>query len=369
MDEITWDWRCIGIRGARGVGKTTLLLQRLKTLDPQIKSVYLTLDDIHFGTFTLKDTLETFRLHGYTYFFLDEVHKYPDWSKEIKNIYDLYPEIYVIFTGSNIIELHLQAVDLSRRAVMYDLPGLSFREYLLLNKIAEIPAVKLDDLLKNHREIALPIISKIRPIQHLQEYWKDGYFPFFLENRPLAVVRIKQIIQLVLQMDISGANSQSQKLARLLQFIATSSPFKPNISNISRTLSLDRDTVMRYLEQLNMAQLIIALYGETETLSALQRPEKIYLQNNNFSFALAAVTPELGNLRETFFLNQVMVKNDIKYPSQADFMVNDQFLFEIGGLGKNSKQIAGLPNAYLALDEIETGLENRIPLWMFGLLY
>jgi predicted AAA+ superfamily ATPase len=369
MDEITWDWRCIGIRGARGVGKTTLLLQRLKTLDPQIKSVYLTLDDIHFGTFTLKDTLETFRLHGYTYFFLDEVHKYPDWSKEIKNIYDLYPEIYVIFTGSNVMELHNQAVDLSRRAVMYDLPGLSFREYLQLSKIAEIPAIKLEDLLKNHREIALPIISKIRPIQHLQEYWKDGYFPFFLENRPLAVVRIKQIIQLVLQLDISGASSQSQKLARLLQFIATSSPFKPNISNISRTLSLDRDTVMRYLEQLNMAQLIIALYGETETLSALQRPEKIYLQNNNFSFALAPGMPELGNLRETFFLNQVRVKNDVKYPSQSDFMINDQFLFEIGGPGKNSKQIAGLPNAYLALDEIETGLENRIPLWMFGLLY
>jgi predicted AAA+ superfamily ATPase len=170
-------------------------------------------------------------------------------------------------------------------------------------------------------------------------------------------------------MDISESPNQSQKLARLLQFIATSSPFKPNISNISRTLSLDRDTVMRYLEQLNMAQLIIALYGETETLSALQRPEKIYLQNNNFSFALAPDMPELGNLRETFFLNQVRVKNDIKYPSQADFIVNDQYLFEIGGPGKNSKQIAGLPNAYLALDDIETGLENRIPLWMFGLLY
>lgn len=369
MDEIIWDWRCIGIRGARGVGKTTLLLQRIKLLDPHIKSVYLSLDDIHFGTFTLKDTLETFRLHGYTCFFLDEVHKYPNWSQEIKNIYDLYPQIFIIFTGSNVMELHKQAVDLSRRAVMYDLPGLSFREYLQLSNIADIPVVALEDLLKNHQEIASSVISKIRPIQHLYDYWKDGYFPFFLENRPLASIRIKQVIQLVLQLDITGASSQSQKIARLLQFIASSSPFKPNISNIGRTLSLDRDTVLRYLEQLNMAQLIIALLGENETLSALQRPEKIYLQNNNFSFALAADKPELGNLRETFFLNQVSVKNNITYPAQADFLVNDRYLFEIGGPGKNQKQIAGVSDAYLALDDIETGMENRIPLWMFGLLY
>lgn len=372
-EEIRWDWRCIGIKGPRGVGKTTLLLQRIRLSEAAAKSVYLSLDDFHFNAHSLRDTVEAFRRAGLTHFYLDEVHKYPSWSQELKNLYDFYPDIFIVFTGSSVVELARQEVDLSRRAIMHDLPGLSFREYLKLSGLLDLPAISLADLLEKHRKIALEVASKIRPLEHFQPYLKDGYYPFFLENRPLATIRLRQITKLILELDLvtleGGRVPQVQKIARLLQLIAESAPFKPNINNLAQAIGIDRDTVGRYFSHLERAQLIALLFAESGNLAGVQRPEKIFLDNPNLCHALAAREPEIGTLRETFFQNQTRVKNRISYTAIGDFLLNSEHIVEVGGRSKTRQQLAAAPAGFLAVDDVEVGDGQRIPLWLFGFLY
>lgn len=373
LDDIAWDWRCTGIRGPRGVGKTTLMLQRMRLSPAFPASVYLSLDDLHFNSFSLRDTVEAFRRNGTTHFYLDEVHKYPGWSQEIKNLYDFSPDIHLVFTGSSVVELSRQEADLSRRAVMYDLPGLSFREYLKLSQIADFSAVTLDDLLANHRQIALEVNQSLRPVGYFNQYLREGYYPFFLEEPKLVLVRIRQMVNLVLNLDLSLSEGtrirQVQKIGRLLQFIADTSPFKPNYSTIARALELDRDTIGRYFEHLQQAQLVAQVHADAQSLGGIQRPEKIYLDNTNLAFALSAAQPDPGTLRETFFQNQLRVKHQITCPAKGDFRVDARYTFEVGGPGKTSKQVAGLPDSYLALDDMESGFDRQVPLWLFGFLY
>jgi uncharacterized protein len=328
---------------------------------------------LHFSNYSLRDTVEAFRRMGSTHFYLDEVHKYAGWSQEIKNLYDFFPDLHIVFTGSSVIELSRQEVDLSRRAVMYDLPGLSFREYLKLSDIADFSPIALKDLLADHRQIALEINRNLRPVGHFQTYLKEGYYPFYLEDPKLVMLRLRQIINLVLSLDLSQAEGgrirQPQKIGRLLQFIADASPFKPNYSNISRALELDRDTVGRYLEHLHKAHLVSLVYSDPQGLASIQRPEKVYLDNTNLSYALSAVQPDIGNLRETFFQNQLRVKHQLSCPGKGDFCVDSNYLFEVGGSGKTAKQIADLPNSFIAMDDIESGFGRQIPLWLFGFLY
>lgn len=373
LDDIHWEWRCNGIRGPRGVGKTTLMLQRMR-LSPAFRtSIYLSLDDLHFSTHSLRDTVEAFRRMGTTHFYLDEVHKYIGWSQEIKNLYDFFPDLHIVFTGSSVVELSRREVDLSRRAVMYDLPGLSFREYLKLSDIADFSPITLKDLLADHRQIALEINRSIRPVGHFQTYLKEGYYPFFMEEPKLTMLRIRQIINLVLSLDLSQAEGgrirQPHKIGRLLQFIADSSPFKPNYSNIARAMEIDRDTVGRYMEHLNKAHLVSLVYSDTHGLAGIHRPEKVYLDNTNLAYALSAGQPDTGNLRETFFQNQLRIKHQLTSPDKGDFCVDSHYLFEVGGPGKTVKQIAELPNSFVALDDIESGFGRQIPLWLFGFLY
>ena len=373
LGEITWSWRCIGIKGPRGVGKTTLLLQQLKQSATADKSVYLSLDDLHFKRFSLRETVEAFRLTGLTHFYLDEVHKYPGWSQEIKNLYDFYSDIHLVFTGSSLIELHRQEVDLSRRAVMYDLPGLSFREYLSFLNIVDLPAIALDNLLAEHRIIAGGIIQSIRPLGHFEKYLREGYYPFFLEDPQLTAIRIRQVVNLILHLDLPSADGvpaiQVQKIGRLLQLIADSTPFKPNFANIARSIGIDRDTIARYLSHLQRAQLIALVYSESQSLSGLQRPGKVYLDNTNLCFAISGMQPDEGGLRETFFQNQLRIKHRLTYPGSGDFRIDDRYTFKVGGKGKNKRQIAHVPDSFLALDDIESGAGQQVPIWMFGLLY
>lgn len=369
-EKINWSWRLIGIRGARGTGKTTLMLQRMRDLE---KAIYLSLDDLYFSRHSMRETVEALRMRGYQRFFLDEVHKYPDWSREVKNLYDFYPDLLLVFTGSSIIELSKQNVDLSRRAVLYDLPGLSFREYLSLTGIYTAPAISLDDLISGHEDISMELCRSFRPLEHFGVYLREGYYPFFLENRDDYHQRLRQVVRLVLETDLAQAEGakvqQVQKLARLLQFLAETTPFKPNILHLSRHIELDRATVLRYLSHLQNARLIGALHVPGGGLSALQKPEKVYLENTNLAYALLEKKPDTGNLRETFFFNQVSFVAEVAAPDTADFLVANRYLFEVGGKGKKRGQLQGKPDSFMVLDDIETGVDDQIPLWLFGFLY
>ncbi len=377
MRDLPWDWRLLGIKGARGVGKTTLLLQRLQ-LEQSAgqKAVYLTLDDVHFGTQGLRETVEALLQIGYKRFFLDEVHKYPGWAQHLKNLYDFHPDIQIVFSGSSIVELGRQFVDLSRRAIMHELPGLSFREYLIFREVPEVPAAfTLEDIFKHHREIASGISQKIKPFEFFADYLKSGYYPFFLENPALISVRLRQLVRLVLDVDLAGSEEggriyQVHKLGQLLQIIAESVPFKPNIQNLARSLEIDRDTVSRYLRHLHDARLIALLYAELQGIFSLQKPEKIYLQNTAIAHALMPVgKPDPGSLRETFFLSQVSAKHQVNYPASGDFLIDQKYTVEVGGKGKKLRQIAETPNSFLALDDLPIGFERQVPLWLFGFLY
>lgn len=337
------------------------------------KAIYLSLDDLYFSRHSMRETVEALRMRGYQRFFLDEVHKYPDWSREVKNLYDFYPDLLLVFTGSSIIELSKQNVDLSRRAVLYDLPGLSFREYLSLTGIYTAPAISLDDLISGHEDISMELCRSFRPLEHFGVYLREGYYPFFLENRDDYHQRLRQVVRLVLETDLAQAEGakvqQVQKLARLLQFLAETTPFKPNILHLSRHIELDRATVLRYLSHLQNARLIGALHVPGGGLSALQKPEKVYLENTNLAYALLEKKPDTGNLRETFFFNQVSFVAEVAAPDTADFLVANRYLFEVGGKGKKRGQLQGKPDSFMVLDDIETGVDDQIPLWLFGFLY
>jgi predicted AAA+ superfamily ATPase len=279
----------------------------------------------------------------------------------------------LVFTGSSIIEMGKLDVDLSRRALMYDLPGLSFREYLQFTGIYTGQAVSFEDLCAGHETISRELSRLFRPFEHFGAYLREGYYPYFLESRTNFRQRLRQVIRLVLETDIAQAEGakvqQVQKLSRLLQFLALSTPFKPNIQNLARHLELDRATVLRYLSHLQKARLIGALCVPGGGLSALQKPEKVYLENTNLAYALADGPPDNGSLRETFLFNQLSCITDLSAPDAADFLVNGRYLLEVGGKGKKGRQLSGKPDGFLVLDDIETGVGNQIPLWLFGFLY
>lgn len=371
--EINWEWRLIGVKGARGVGKTTLLLQRMRGEENTEQAIYLSLDDLHFTTHTLRDTVEHFRSRGVRRFFLDEVHKYPDWSREIKNIYDLFPEVYLVFTGSSIIELNRQDVDLSRRAVLYELPGLSYREFLKLKHDLDVPPISLEDLLGRHESIAQDLLDLFQPLAYFSDYLQYGYYPFFLENEDLYITRLKQVVQLILEKDLANAEGtkvlKPHKIGRLLQMSADAVPFKPNIHQLAGKIGLDRNTLIRYLHHLERARLLLLLYPRESNLSSLQKPEKIFLNNPNLLYALCTEVPQIGNVRETFFLNQLAFRHKVSYAPRGDFLLDHEVVVEVGGKNKGGEQITQIPNSYLALDQMEVGLGNRIPLWLFGCLY
>lgn len=373
-EQIEWGWRLIGIKGPRGVGKTTLLLQHLILFDPSHNhSVYLPLDDLHFASQGLRETVESLAVRGITHFYLDEVHKYPNWSREIKNLYDLKPGLFIVFTGSSIVELSRQQVDLSRRAVMYSMPGLSFREYLWLKGLFQSGAYSLDEILQDHEAIALRICRDIKPLQHFRPYLEHGYYPFFLESQPLFAIRLKQVVQLVLESDLASAEAgpvqKIPKIALLLQIIAESAPFIPNISKLSERSGLDRNTLLRYLQRLERVQLTASLYRKGKGITALQKPEKLYLDNTNLAYALAPSQPNIGNLRETFFFNQLRQQHLVQHASEGDFLVDNQWTIEIGGKNKKASQVKHLADHYLGIDDIELGVGRQIPLWLFGFLY
>ncbi len=373
-NTIDWNNQLIGIKGARGVGKTTMVLQHIKKNYKSSKEVlYTSLDHLYFLENKLYNLAEDFHKKGGVLLVLDEVHRYPNWSIELKNIYDDFPGLKVIFTGSSILQISKSKADLSRRAIVYNMPGLSFREYLQFETGLEFSSVSLSELLKSHREIAQGIIVKIQPLAYFHKYLEHGYFPFYMENRNMFHQKLGESLSVVLDVDIPQYEqvqiSNIILLKKLLQIIAESVPFKPNYQSISKRSGISINSIKKYMSYLNDAELILLLHSSVHGLTKIGKPEKIYLNNSNFMYSLVGDNADIGNIRETFFLNQVSRVAKVNASPGSDFLVNNKQTFEIGGRSKKRKQITDIPNSYIAKDDIETGYENVIPLWLFGFLY
>ena len=373
--EIRWHHRLIGITGARGTGKTTLLLQHIKKNfgnAPQ-EALYVSLDNIWFSNNRLFDLAGDFDKMGGKYLFLDEVHKYGNWSQEIKNIYDSFPDIKVVFTGSSMLEIYKGNADLSRRASHYVLRGMSFREFLIFDQNIEFEVLTLEDILLNHIKIACDINQQIKPLPLFYRYLKEGYYPYYKVENEMYRERLLHIINVILENDLPSVEKIEihtiKKIKQLLFVLAQRVPFTPNINELSTIIEVSRKSLLNYLFFLEKAQLLNLLQQDVSGLKILSKPEKIYLNNTNLVYALESEKPDIGNLRETFFFNQLKAVNEITSAKKADFTVNNKYTFEVGGKNKGHQQIMGLDNAYLALDNQEYGFGNKIPLWLFGMLY
>lgn len=366
-NTIPWDDRLIAILGSRGVGKTTLVLQHIKLYEELDCTLFVYADDIWFSTHSLVSLAETFYKEGGKVLYIDEIHKYKNWSQEIKNIYDSYPELKVRYTGSSILDLQKGNHDLSRRVLEYQMYGLSFREYIALKHGTEIPIHSLEQVLAN--KINFPY-TEHRPIALFKEYLKTGYYPFFKEEG--YELRLDKTINAILEVDIPKfaelSISTTEKLKMLLYIIAQSVPFKPNYSKIARDLNIHRNTVSDLMVWLNKADLINILHDDVEGYKLLGKVNKIYLNNPNLAYVLSDNEPNIGNVRETMFLSWMRVTHRVTASSVSDFKV-DKYTFEVGGRKKGQHQIKDVDNAYIVKDDIEYGHKNEIPLWAFGLMY
>ena len=372
-NDIDWNSRLIIITGARGVGKTTLMLQYIKeNFGVSTEALYVSLDDIYFANTKLSEMVEDFIIKGGKYLFVDEVHKYPDWSKELKNIYDFYSELKIVATGSSTLEIYKGEADLSRRATSYHLHELSMREYMILMHKFNLPVFPFKEIINNHNKLATEINSKFMPVKYFNEYIKKGVYPFIVEDNAKFFEKLEIIINLVIENDIPATSKISYetiiKIKNLLSMVSTSAPFKPNISELSKKTGTSRDQLIKYLNLVEKAGLIKSLRYSGIATSMLTKPEKIYMGNTSLMYALDnRVNP--GTLRETFFVNQLSAMHKVSYTKNGDFLIDDKYTFEIGGKNKTQKQIAGIKNSYIAADNIEYGYKNKIPLWLFGFLY
>ena len=366
-DEIAWDDRMVAIVGARGVGKTTLLLQHIKLYDNTATALYVTADDLWFTSHTLVELADTFYKNGGRTLYIDEVHRYANWSVELKNIYDTYTQLKVVYTGSSILDIRRGSADLSRRQLEYTMHGLSFREYLLLAHGIEMPVYSLEDILAHRVEFPT---KEHRPIALFKEYMKGGYYPFFAQRD--SHTRLQQIVNQVLEVDIPKFADLSfttiEKLKRLMYVIAQSVPFKPNYSKLGRDLECHRTSVSDLVLLLEKSHMVQILRDDSFGVSSLGKVDKIYLGNTHLAYALSDSVLDVGNLRETVFLAAVSPKYDVMSSSVADFKIGE-YTFEVGGKNKKQKQIQGVEKAFIVKDDIEYGYMNVIPLWAFGFLY
>ena len=365
--------RLIAVKGARGSGKTTLLLQIAKLYLPLQSTLYVSLDHIYFFDNKLYDLAKKFAQFGGTHLLLDEVHKYPNWSREIKLIYDNFPELNVIFTSSSMLEIYKSESDLSRRAVSYYLKELSFREFITFETKLSLPAYSFTEILEKHNAIAQELLKAIKPLPLFEKYLKIGAYPYYKENESLYTQKLQNTINLIIEIDINAVEDLQYdtlvKLKKLLITVASSAPFTPNITKLSEKVGVSRNMLVQCIKILERAGLVNELYKDTSGIGVLTKPEKLYLNNSNLMYALAKDNTNVGNVRETFFLNQFKGLHEINRSEIADFVIDKTYTFEIGGKSKTKRQIACVENAYIAKDSIEIGFGNIIPVWMFGFMY
>lgn len=373
MDEINWAGKLIAIKGAKGVGKTTMILQYIKVNFTGNEALYVSMDSIIAKPYSIFEIAEFHVNRGGTHLFIDEIHKYAEWSREIKTIHDLYPELHVVFSGSSILQIYKSFADLSRRAVAYVLEGLSFREFLELETGEKFDKIGLADLLKNHMQLAENIIGKVNVFKYFDQYLKYGFYPFYLEDKRDFNQKLENVINNSLDIDLPFMLEINVhnifKMKKLLYILATQLPFQPNITKLAESLELNRNTLNNYLYYLSESKLLNLLTEAGKSYSALSKPEKIYMQNTNLIYAISADNVNKGTLRELFFLNQVSTKYVVNYAKKGDFLVENKYLFEVGGAQKTFTQIADIQNSYLAIDDVQVGRGNKIPLWLFGFFY
>ena len=376
MHRINWNAQLIAIRGPRGVGKTTLMLQYIKQHYEVYnrEALYCTLDSVYFSNHTLLELVDTFYKHGGKHLFLDEVHKYPSWSKEIKNIYDEFPELKIVFTGSSLLQLLNAEADLSRRCISYNMQGLSYREYLNLYHQIDIRPYTLEEILDNSDGICNEVNSQCRPLAYFEDYLKHGYYPFYLEGNAEYYTRIENIAHLIREIELPqqcGVDiSNVRKLKSLLGILSSEVPFMVDITKLSAMAELSRTTILAYLQYLDRAKLIHLLYSDNDSIKKLQKPDKIYMENTNLLYALTFKDVNKGTLREVFMVNQLAYQHRVEYCTRsADYTIDSKYTIEVGGKSKDGKQIANSKQAFIAADDIEYSAGNKIPLWAFGFLY
>lgn len=373
VHQIDLNNRLIAIKGARGSGKTTLLLQVAKLHLPVKSTLYVSLDHIYFFDNKLYELAKQFSQFGGTHLLLDEVHKYPNWSREIKLIYDNFPELNVIFTSSSMLKIYKSESDLSRRAIAYYLKELSFREFVLFETKKTFSAYSFAQILDDHNRIATQILAEIKPIPLFEKYLKIGVYPYYQENENLYIQKLQNTINLIIEIDINAVEELQYetllKLKKLLITIASSVPFTPNITKLSEKIGVSRNMLVQSIKILERAGLVNELYRDNSGIGVLTKPEKLYLNNSNLMYALAKDNTNIGNVRETFFLNQFKGLHEINLSEAADFVIDKSYTFEIGGKNKTKKQILSTENAFVAKDGIEIGFGNIIPVWLFGFMY
>lgn len=374
-DKIDWSQPLIGIKGQRGVGKTTMMLQRIKATDPTGEnSFYASLDNMWFANHSLIDLAEELDDRGIANLYLDEVHRLPGWERQIKNIYDSYPDLHVVFTGSSLLVIDHSIGDLSRRVAMYHLPGLSFREFLILEGTKEIlHPVPFTEIIYNHEKIAPGLCSDIDIVGNFHKYMKKGYYPYFktMTNADF-YGRLGNSVSSVIESDIPTVEKKIDyetllKAKRLLAIIAGSLPYIPNITSLSGLMGTSRSQLIRLLDLLDRAGLIRQLFLAVKSPKSLAKPQKILLNNSALMYALD--TPQTGAERESTFASLLSANHRVGFAKDGDFLVDGRYLFEVGGKGKGFAQIRNIPDSFVAADDIEYGFGNKIPLWLFGFLY
>lgn len=370
--NIDWNERCIAIIGAKGVGKTTMLLQHIKaTFEDKNEALYTSLDNSWFANHTIFELADEFYMNGGTHLFLDEIHHYPSWTTEIKNIYDSFPKLKIVFTGSSLLQIYKSTADLSRRVVYENLEGLSFREFLKFEKVGDFPVFSLKEIVENHQNIAFQITENIKIMPLFKKYLKNGYYLFYKEGLRKYDIKLQEAVNNVIDVDIPAIENiefeSRHKLKRLLAILATLVPYMPKITDLSKAIDSNRNNTVRYLSLLANAKLLNLVSYKNKTIGDLTKPDKVLLNNTNLSY-LYGDNANIGSARETFFVNQLSAVADVILAPQGDFMI-DKYTFEVGGKRKSFDQIKNIPNSFIVADDIEIGYKNKIPLWLFGFLY
>lgn len=375
MKNISWEKQLVAIRGSRGVGKTTLIRQYIKqTYGVNAgEALYCVLDSMFFTTHTLLDLAERFQLMGGKHLFLDEVHKYPTWSKEIKEIVDLYPDLKITFSGSSLLQILNADADLSRRVLSYDMEGLSFREYLHFYKGIQLPVRSLDEILSYPDAISAEINKVCRPQALFDQYLRAGYYPFFDGEEEEYYSRIENVVSFIIDQELTqfcGVDSaNTRKIKALMLFLAENVPYEVNIAKLATYLELNKQTVLAYLSYLQRAELLHLLYSDNKSVTRLQKPDKIYLHNPNMFYALGQ-RRQIGTIRECFVVNQLSVNHTVEYgKANGDFRIDGRITFEVGGKDKTFDQIADLPDSYILADSMEFPIGKKLPLWLVGMEY
>ena len=370
--EINHNDKLIGIIGARGVGKTTYILQYLESLDlPLHKKLYISADSFEVLDSSLLEIAKTFSALGGEVLAIDEIHKYGNFERELKQIYDMLA-LKVIFSGSSAIELEHAKADLSRRAVLYRMNGLSYREFLEIKLDIKLDSYTLEEILTNHLEISRSISSRFKPLEHWKEYLECGFYPFYFQEKSTYGLKLKETINTVIETDIPSIFTIKYEnilnLKKLVKLICQSEPFKLNIKELSAKIGTDRDTLYLYMNYLHRGKIFNILRSKTKGDNIFLKPDKIYLNNANLNYTYCSES-KIGTIRETFFANQLGSLFDVSVPLKGDFLIDNKYLFEVGGKSKGFKQIKDVPNSFVVADDMEHGFGAKIPLWLFGFLY